>query len=751
MEHGYQDIMQSFAGAILFGVFLVVLSHRLRVSAIVLLLIGGIFLGPFGINLIHPQALGSGLQVVISLAVALILFEGGLTLDTRAMREVPREIRRLLFLGVFITWGGGCLVVKLMFPHFPWSFALLAASLVIVTGPTVIGPLLKRTPVNRRVHNILHWEGVLIDPWGVFIALLCYKWIVSGGSTAIVEFAQRVVVGLFIGGLLGGLIAWVIKRQWIPRESLNIFVVASALGIFTLADVFAHESGLLAVTIAGFAIGYLDRAQLEHIKAYKAELTEMLIGLLFILLAANLDVSAFAGYGWPLIGAVLLMMFAVRPLDVFVSLHRSNMNVREKLFLSWVGPRGIVAASMASLFALMLSRHGGDYAAHAKFLEIFTYSVIAGTVIFQGFTARYVAKCLRILEPEPSGWLIVGAHRLGRMVASFIKKEGFAVVLVDTNAHNTALARRAGHDVICGDALTMDAEGHSQLYGVGNVLAISGNEDLNTLVCQRWAKELRQARCYKWMSPERLGDPETLPDLMAGIPIWQALNMASIQAIDAAEEKVEIYTQRLEAHEVRHPERILLSTDAGDGRVLPFQPPDATGAVHVLAFRPFRIQLGVQIKPEWIIFSEAETMNSATRELLEILAADYPECDVEEMHRKLMQQEEQYSSLIGYDVALPHTYTSLLESSVVLVAKLAKPLACRHTTEEIRYIFMVISPQDKPRKHLNALAEISSFITKQENLQQMAEANSPRDLVRLFFPDAEEADEDAPALPAMIG
>jgi NhaP-type Na+/H+ or K+/H+ antiporter len=307
-------------------------------------------------------------------------------LDPRGYRQLSYEIRNVLTWGVLLTWLGVTLVVRFIF-GLEWAFALLAASLVIVTGPTVVGPLLKRIRAKSHLHQFLHWEGVLIDPIGVFIALLCYEWII--GHNAVLLFFIRFATGLLVGTLSGIILAKIVQREWISDELLNIFMLAAAVGIFILSDLIIPESGLLSVTIAGFVLGYVDTPRIEQLKQYKAQLIELLIGLLFVLLAAKLDVAGFWRMGWRGLLAVALVMLVIRPVNIWLTTWRSEkFGLKEKIFLSWVAPRGIVAASMASLFALNLTEQGKGDAGQAAFLETFTYSVILGTVVLQGFSAR---------------------------------------------------------------------------------------------------------------------------------------------------------------------------------------------------------------------------------------------------------------------------------------------------------------------------------------------------------------------------
>nr|HPQ51879.1 cation:proton antiporter [Spirochaetota bacterium] len=367
-----QQLILTFGGAVFFGILFFAIARRLRVTPIVVLLMGGIFLGPssFGIGIINPHILGDGLKVIVQLAVALILFEGGMTLDANGYRQVSAEIRHVLTRGVVITWIGSAVAVKFIF-DLPWALSVLAGSLIIVTGPTVIGPLLKRIRVKSRLFHFLHWESVLIDPIGVFIALLCFEWII--GHDAIELFIMRLLLGLVVGFGGGLILAFIIRRQWLPDESINVFVLACALGLYALSDVVIPESGLLSVTVAGFVVGYTDTPQIDRLKSYKAQLVDLLIGLLFVLLAANLDIDSItSNYGFNMVLAVVIVMLVVRPLNILIStMGKKTFIFREKLFLGWIAPRGIVAASMASIFALALKERGGGDAASGKFIEAF--------------------------------------------------------------------------------------------------------------------------------------------------------------------------------------------------------------------------------------------------------------------------------------------------------------------------------------------------------------------------------------------
>ncbi|MFL2826030.1 MAG: cation:proton antiporter, partial [Coraliomargaritaceae bacterium] len=268
------------------GCFLTSLSRKTHLPTLVLLLLGGFLFGPEGLNLFDPKALGDFLPIFISLAVAIILFEGGLTLDLREFTQTSVVIQRLLTVGVLITWIGIAICIVFVFKT-NISFALLMGSLVIVTGPTVIVPLLRRIRIQSRIANILHWEGVLIDSIGVFIAILCFEWVVEGGGTvALPNFMIRILSGLLIGSIGGYFIYLCMERKWIPDTLINAFALASAMFIFGLTELVKPEAGLLSVTIAGIIVGIKKPHRLKEIKAFKAEIVDLLIGLLFLVLVA---------------------------------------------------------------------------------------------------------------------------------------------------------------------------------------------------------------------------------------------------------------------------------------------------------------------------------------------------------------------------------------------------------------------------------------------------------------------------------
>ncbi|MCJ8331981.1 MAG: PTS sugar transporter subunit IIA, partial [Lentisphaeria bacterium] len=568
------------------------------------------------------------------------------------------------------------------------------------------------------------------DPAGVFISLLCYQLTVGDTIHAWQDFLSRGFWGGLIGVIGGIILSQLMKRKWIPEESRNIAVLAFAIAIFSVSDLVAHESGLLSVTIAGLLLGYMDIPEIKKLKVYKAELTELLIGLLFVLLAASLDLSKFIDMGWKGVVIVLIIMFIVRPINIFVSTFGSKLSLNEKLFLSWIAPRGIVAASMASLFSLNLAEQwAGDPAkiAQAELLEAYTYAVIAGTVIFQGFTAKLVGKALGVLEPQPSGWLIIGAHKLGRQLANFISKRGKHVVLIDSNVRNIALAKRNGLTALNENALKMDMEDYPELYGIGNILAITENSDLNILICQRFHGE--SAGLYRWESAVTADGHEEDED-HHGLPVWNLIDAAMMKALDFEEDN-SLKIQSVNLATVKHTERVLLYCKDGD--ITP-RIAEQDGECEIISYNPVHVEMGISTKEEWILITDSTNLNDLFDTMLGKLLGYFPDLDSKMIQDRLLKQEQDYSSLIGYGVALPHFYVDGLSESVVMIAKLETPLKDLHSKEEIHFIFLVLSPSDQPKNHLQALSEISSFIMVEERRQDMFLAKTTEELIAVFFP-----------------
>lgn len=718
------EALMTFAIAAAIGVLLFSLAHHLKTSAIVMLLGGGILAGPNGLGIVQPDTLGEALPTIIALSVAIILFEGGLTLDINEYRKASREIIQFLTVGVLVTWLGTATAIKLIF-SFDWSFCLLAASLVIVTGPTVIGPLLHRIRARPKVQTILHWEGVLIDPIGVFIALLCFEYYVSSNaadSWALQAFMLRFVVGSLIGLTFGFFLDFVLRRSWVDDRQINIFVLAMAMLNFAVADMLISESGLLSVTVGGLVLGIRSTPQLREIVTYKSELKDFLIGLLFILLAANLDLAAFFDAGWRLVIVVAVIMLVVRPVNVMLSTLGTRLSFNEKLFLSWISPRGIVAASMASVFALSLKEIG---ASESRFVETFTFSVIAGTVVIQGFSASFVGKLLGVVRPDPNGWIIVGAHAIGRQVSQFLVRHHQQVVLIDTNALEVRAAEREGLTALNEDAMSLNPDAHPALYGCGNLIAFTANPDLNRMLCRRWSEILEGKSILRW---ERSGyQTDENQHLLNGDRIWEDFPLD--RWMRPYSEPAPVRSQPSGENPPPSIESVLMI--ARNKAAIVTAPADIRDDdVEWMIFDRQKSQQSnrLPLEPENVLFSECDDLKTLYLEMLQHLENQLPELDSASMLESMWEREEDYTSLLGNGIALPHAWSADIQETKLVIVRPVREVQCPLTNRSIDIVFMLLSPEGSADEHLAHLSYIARLIGSQSQREQILQATDAADL-----------------------
>jgi NhaP-type Na+/H+ or K+/H+ antiporter len=406
----------------------------------VLLLALGMLLGPDGANVIRPAALGGGLPIIVGLAVAVIRFEGGMCLQLGALQEQARPIRRLITIGALVTAVGGTLAA-MVFMGWDLRLCILFGTLVIVTGSTVITPLLRRIRVQERVSTILEAEGIFIDAVGATVAVVTLEIVVAPSRAAlgILGIATRLGTGAAVGIAVGAVLAVALRaRRLIPSGLENILTLAFAVLAFALSNALVHESGITAAIVAGLVLGNARSRAVDHIAEFKEQLTVLWIATLFVLLAADVRLSEVHALGWPGIGTVLALMFVVRPAAVWLSLRGTDVSVNEKLFLSWLAPRGIVAAAVASLFAIEL---GAVDIAGGEPLRALVFLVIAVTVTVQGLSGGLVARALGVKRPSHSGVLLLGANRIALAIAELLQNGGERVTMIDANPEVSEAAR----------------------------------------------------------------------------------------------------------------------------------------------------------------------------------------------------------------------------------------------------------------------------------------------------------------------
>ncbi|NEO23429.1 cation:proton antiporter, partial [Moorena sp. SIO4A5] len=494
MESSFELTLQMVI-AIFAGISAQVMGEYLKIPSIVFLLMFGTLLGPDGFGLLHPQKLGVGLEVIVALSVAVILFEGGLNLDLRDLGKVSGSLRNLVTIGTLITLLGGGMAAHWL-GEFPWPIAFLYASLVVVTGPTVISPLLKQVKVDRRVETLLEGEGVLIDPVGAILAVVVLDTILNsdaGANAAFLGLGLRLSIGAVIGGLGGWLMGFLLKQaRFISEELKNLVVLAGMWGLFGLAQMVRSESGLMATVVAGVVMGASDLPEERLLRRFKGQLTVLGVSMLFVLLSADLSIASVFALGWGSIFTVLVLMLVVRPISVVVCTWNSDLNWRQKLFVSWIGPKGIVSASVASLFAILLTERGVNGGDSIKALVFLTIML---TVVLQGLTARWVAKWLKLNpEEEATGAVIIGCNPMSRLIARLFQERGESVVLIDTDPEACQKARDENLRVFQSSGLDVDVLEEAGIESVGTFLAMTKNGEINLVLAQRAAEEFNPPR-----------------------------------------------------------------------------------------------------------------------------------------------------------------------------------------------------------------------------------------------------------------
>tara|TARA_B110000977_G_C11087776_1_gene495441 strand:+ start:4658 stop:6481 length:1824 start_codon:yes stop_codon:yes gene_type:complete len=516
--------MIELAGIIILGIVAQWMAWRLKLPAILPLILIGLLVGPIatfytadGAKLIEPiwngtKGLfpGDGLYYFVSLAISVILFEGGLTLKRAEIATTGPVISKLITLGSTVTFFGAGIASHFIF-ELSWPMAFLFSALIIVTGPTVITPILRNIPLKKEVSAILKWEGILIDPIGALVAVLVYEFIsVEGGQaftqTALIAFGKILLFGFSFGFTFAHALVFVIKKRFIPHYLLNVASLSMVLLVFVTSDFFAHESGLLAVVIMGMVMGNINLPNLKELLYFKESLSVLLISILFILLAANINIDQLMLlYDWRtalLFGAIILV---VRPLGVFLSSSGSGLQFKEKLFISWVGPRGIVAAGIASLFGSKLVARGE---VGAEYITPLVFVIVLGTVLLNATTARIVAKWLGVFLKKSEGILIVGAAPASRLIAQYLQENDRHVVLIDSNENNINAAKEKGIEALTANIYSDNLADNLELNDVGYLMALTGNAEINDFALNRFTEQFGENGAFRLIHVTEKGNKD---------------------------------------------------------------------------------------------------------------------------------------------------------------------------------------------------------------------------------------------------
>ncbi|MCG1037409.1 cation:proton antiporter [Polaribacter sargassicola] len=515
--------MIELAGIIILGILAQWFAWKFKIPAILPLILIGLLVGPIAAEFLSDDGSkwiepvwngekglfpGESLYYFVSLAISIILFEGGLTLKRSEIKNVGPVITKLITLGSTITFFGAGFVAHYTF-DLGWELSFLFAGLIIVTGPTVITPILRNIPLKKDISTVLKWEGILIDPIGALVAVLVFEFISVGGGggftkTALIEFAKILLFGTTFGFTFAHALAYAVNKKLIPHYLLNVVSLSAVLLVFVLSEMFAHESGLLAVVVMGMVLGNGKLSNLKELLYFKESLSVLLISILFILLAANINIEdLLLLYTWKTAALFASVVFIIRPLAVFASTRKSKLKFNEKVFISWVGPRGIVAAGIASLFGSKLLKQGVE---GAEYITPLVFMVVLGTVLLNATTARLFAKMIGVFLKKSDAILFVGASFPAILIAKYLRDKGKRIILIDSNrffVQNALDEDLEAFEVdIYDDGLTNNIE----LNDVGYLIALSGSDAVNKHALVTFSDVFGEQGSYKLASSEESVD-----------------------------------------------------------------------------------------------------------------------------------------------------------------------------------------------------------------------------------------------------
>ncbi len=489
------DLALTFSFILALGIGAQWLAWFLKQPSILFLLLAGLLIGPvFGV--VNPdELLGDWLFPMVSLGVAIILFEGAMTLEFHEIRKHGRTVTRLVTVGVLVSIAVVALAAYLLFDMHP-EIALLLGTLVCVTGPTVIVPILRSVRPNANISNILRWEGILIDPIGALMVVLVYAYIVSenSGNQPFFVFAKTLLVGLVIGAIAALILVFLVKRYLIPEYLKNVFTLAWVLLVYSLSNAIEHESGLVTVTVMGIVLANFPKFPKAEILHFKESLSVILISVLFIVLAARIDLQSFAQMGYKGLIILLVIMGIARPIGVWLSSLGSSLTRSEKLMISWIAPRGIVAAAVSSLFVIRLENQALQ---GTELLVPLVFTIIIGTVLIQSLGAKPIGHLLGVCEPQPNGVLIAGGNDVALAIGKSLSDNGFSVMIANTRFEEIKKARMAGIETYYGNPVSEHADRYLELIGIGSLFAMSPRKEANILTILKYQHEFGHKNVYR--------------------------------------------------------------------------------------------------------------------------------------------------------------------------------------------------------------------------------------------------------------
>ena len=530
------ELVTLVAGIIGIGVLAQVLADRLRVPSIVFLLAAGVVLGPEVTGLLSPDVFGDGLSAIVGLSVAIIVFEGAFHLRFEKLREAPAATLRLVTLGASIALLGTALAVHFIL-GVGWLVSFLVGALLVATGPTVIAPILEVVPVRDRVATALDTEGIVNDVTAAILAVVIFEAIIaseaSGVGGLVGLFAQKIGIGLLVGAIVAAAVYYGLRRVDLSPgnapQNARLLVLAASLVAYGGAEAIpgGRESGIAAVATAGILLGNADLPYESEIESFKGDLTLLVLSFVFITLAALLQFETLIALGAAGVGVVVIVALVIRPLLVFVSTYGGQFTTAERTFMSLVGPRGIIPASVATLFAIELRAQGLTEAANVLVGTVFL--AIFLTVLFQAGLARQIAEKLDVI---PMRVIVIGGGRVGRALADRLGDRGENVVLVEEDVEKVEQSREQGHTVHHGDGTDTDVLRSAGAENARVIVAATGDDDVNLLVAQ--------------LSNQRF-DPETVLSRVNNpnnVEAFDELGVRAVSSVLATAQAIDNYVER---------------------------------------------------------------------------------------------------------------------------------------------------------------------------------------------------------------
>ncbi|MEM8983046.1 MAG: sodium:proton antiporter [Pseudomonadota bacterium] len=492
------------------GVMAQWVAWRTRLPAIVLLAVAGVLAGPvFG--LFDPsEEFGEWLQPLISLCVAIILFEGGLSLSLRELKEAASGVSRLVYFGAPLAWCFSSLCAHYI-GGIDWPVSLVFGAIMVVTGPTVIMPLLRQSALQRRTASFLKWEGIVNDPIGALLAVLVFQFLVfSGSGSGWGEITQSIMTALASGLVGGGLGGWLTARAFqaglVPEYLKSPVMLGLVLVVYASCNLLQAEAGLLAVTIMGIVVANMDLPGIGDMRRFKEYITIMLVSVVFVLLTADLNIASLTSIGWRGVALIVALLFVARPAAILLATIGAKMSFRERLLVAWIAPRGIVAAATAGVLGSGLVAQGYD----ADVLLPLVFAVIFATVFAHGLSINWLATRLGLASTQRDSVLVVGASPWSVELGRTLTELKANVLIADASWHNLRAARLAGLPVFYGEILSEFAEESLEISHVRSVLAATSNDAYNSLVCTQIAPEVGQRRVFQLPLGGADDDPKTV-------------------------------------------------------------------------------------------------------------------------------------------------------------------------------------------------------------------------------------------------